>query len=112
MDAAAAVPDKKLVGKAQNPGRYPYIPTAARQNIATATIIRSRTATAASKPILAIIIDTAVCHLRSPVRSDDHPITRIAIRPTQYGRADMSPTTKSVESEPFLMMAGRKKLKP
>ncbi len=102
---------RKLVGSAQKPGRYPYIPIAARQNIDIASAVLSSRATLSTSPTDVRSIDRAVCQRRSPVRSGpaNH---QDSTRPTQYGMAAMSVTIMFERPERFFMIDGSQNWNP
>jgi hypothetical protein len=112
IDAAAAEPVRKVVGSDQNEGKKLYNPAAATQNIVTARAVLLWLRALNSSPIPATIIGAAVCHRRSPERSDDHPTTINATNPVKYGSAEINVTSKFGRPDNALTIVGSQKLKP
>src|SRR5437773_9610342 len=111
IEAAAAVPERKLFGNDQKAGSEPYIPAAATQNIDTASATWFCATTLRKSPAPATIMQIAVCQRRSLVLSDDHPTRRIVASAKQYGNAETRVTVRFDEPEAFLMRVGSQKLK-
>ena len=112
MEAAAADPARNVVGSAQNAGKKLYKPAAAMQNIAIASGTLLCVIALNNKPMPAINIGTALCHLRSLVRSDDQPTNINAANAKRYGSADIKVTDRFGKPDIPFTIVGSQRLNP
>src|SRR6202795_4904085 len=111
IPAAAAVPDNNPVGIAQNGPIMENTPSTATlmARIAGPTEVEYAAPVSARAPANA---GTAVCHRRSPERSECKPTATIATAAATYGIADSMPTAKLLIPDKFLISVGSHRLTP
>src|ERR1700686_1441215 len=102
ITAAAAVPDNKPVGQAQNGPILENAPSPATLEGAMAAGVEVEYAAPVSAKAPASA-GTAVCHRRSPERSECKPTAAIATAAATYGIADSMPTAKLLIPDKFLI---------
>src|SRR5256885_16567446 len=109
--AAAAVPDNRLVGIDQNGPIIENTPSTAMliKKIDGPTEIEYAAILSAIAPANA---GSAVCHRRSPVRSECSPTTTIATAAATYGIADSTPTVRLLTPDKLLIIFANHKLTP
>src|SRR5437879_2824803 len=111
IPAAAAVPDNKLVGIAQNGPIMENTPNTATlmSRIPGPTEVEYAAPVSASAPANA---GTAVCHRRSPERSECKPTATIATAAATYGIADSMPIAKLLTPDKLRISVGSHRLTP
>src|SRR5260370_8360099 len=111
IPAAAAVPDSNRVGIAQNGPIMENTPSTATlmPRIAGPTEVDCAAPVRASAPANA---GTAVCHRRSPERSECKPTATIASAAATYGIADSTPTVKLLTPDKLRISVGSHRLTP
>src|SRR5258708_21340963 len=111
IPAAAAVPDNKPVGIAQNGPIMENTPSTAAlmARIAGPTEVEYAAPVSARAPANA---GTAVCHRRSPERSECKPTATIATAAATYGIADSMPTPKLLTPDKLRISVGSHRLTP
>src|SRR6267143_3902686 len=111
IPAAAAVPDNKPVGIAQNGPIMENTPSTATlmARMAGPTEVEYAAAINARAPAKA---GTAVCHRRSPERSECKPTATIATADATYGIADSTPTPKLLTPDKLRISVGSHRLTP
>src|ERR1700716_3253880 len=109
--APAAVPDSKLVGIAQNGPIIENTPSTATlmARMAGPTEVEYAAPLNAKAPAKAGI---AVCHRRSPERSECKPTATIATAAATYGIADSMPTAKLLTPDKLRINVGSQRLTP
>src|SRR5258708_6476454 len=111
IPAAAAVPDNKPVGIAQNGPIMENTPSTATliARMAGPTEVEYAAPVSARAPANAGI---AVCHRRSPERSECKPTATIATAAATYGIADSMPTAKLLTPDKLRISVGSHRLTP
>src|SRR6266403_5661035 len=111
IPAAAAVLDNKLAGIAQNGPIMENTPNTATliARIAGPTEVEYAAPVSARAPANAGI---AVCHRRSPERSECKPTATIATAAATYGIADSTPTAKLLTPDKLRISVGSHRLTP
>src|ERR1700674_561769 len=111
IPAAAAVPDNNPVGIAQNGPIMENTPSTATliARIAGPTEVEYAAPVSARAPAKAGI---AVCHRRSPERSECKPTATIATAAATYGIADSMPTAKLLTPDKLRISVGSHRLTP
>src|ERR1700704_2094590 len=105
IPAAAAVPDNKPVGIAQNGPIMENTPSTATlmARMAGPTEVEYAATVNARAPANA---GTAVCQRRSPVRSECNPTAPTATAAATYGMADNMPTAKLLTPDKLRISVG------